>query len=195
MWRDQNLRRGPLPVAGALAWCLATLLAACGSGAGPTPSSGGARPGAAQQAEAALWCRPPGPGPYAGREAGDCVGYAAHHFIVEVDGYEALMGNWKRYTDDQGNRLICAGVNVKDLSATAQPVSAGQFHLRSPSGATAVGRPAPSNGVPSRLLAHGVQQGGGVCWPDHGQGGQYVGTFEPGGAARGVWLVSFLPGA
>src|SRR5581483_4199964 len=39
--------------------------------------------------------------PYPDPRPGDCVGYAAFHFIVRVAGYEALMGNWKRYTDDQ----------------------------------------------------------------------------------------------
>lgn len=156
-------------------------LAACGGGSAPQSSGSTLR-----------WCRPSANPTYPGQRSGDCVGYARYRFIVQVDGYEVLMGNWKRYTDDQGHRLICAGVNVEDVASDAQHLSAGQFMLRDPSGATARGTPAPSNGLPARLLPHGVQQGGGVCWPDSGRGGPYVGSFEPGGPERGVWLVSFL---
>ena len=165
--------------------------AACGGSAGP-----GSGPGAGDLTRSA-GCQPPGaPGAtYPGARAGDCVASSAYHFIVRVDGYEALVGNWKRYTDDQGRKFICAGVNVENLAPVSQPVAASQFHLVTPSGTSEAGQTAPSNGLPARSLPTGVQQGGGVCWPDPGQGGLYAGTFEPGsGGRRGVWTISFLPG-
>ena len=132
---------------------------------------------------------------YPGQRAGDCLAGSAHRFVVAVDGYEVLVGNWKRYTDDQGRHFVCAGVNVENLAPGVQPVSAGQFRLRTPAGHVETGQPAPSNGLASRSLSNQVQQGGGVCWPDPGTGGLYVGSFEPAaGQPRGVWTVTFLPG-
>ena len=111
-----------------------------------------------------------------------------------MDGYEALMGNWKRYTDDQGHHLICAGVNVENLASEPQRVAPTQFRLRTPAGVVESGQAAPSNGLSAKRLSTGVQQGGGVCWADPGAGGVYVGSFEPTtGAARGVWTITFLP--
>ena len=166
-------------------------LAGCGGSAGSTaggPGTGDPSTSAGCQSTAAVK-------PYPGQQPGDCVGYSAFHFIVRVDGYEVLMGNWKRYTEDQGRRFICAGVNVENLASDAQAVSAGQFRLRTPAGAVETGQAAPSNGLATRRLDNGVQQGGGVCWPDPGAGGLYVGSFEPGtGEPRGVWTVTFLAG-
>lgn len=167
---------------------LAPLLAACG-GNGPA------------RALEAVACAPAGTVHYAGAGRHDCVATAAHHFVVAVDGYEVLVGNWKRTTDDAGRRLICAGVNVEDVASVPESVTVGQFSLRTPSGAVEKGSPAITNGLASRRLTSGSQEGGSVCWSDPGLGGQYQAVFTPGPAApgspaptRAVWLISFLPG-
>ena len=152
---------------------------------------GGGPPASAAVAERG--CHQGPGGSYPGPRAGDCLSDPRYRFVVVVDGYEALVGNWKRFTDDQGRRLICAGVNVENLAPVPHAVAARQFHLRDPAGRVETAAPAPSNGFPDRTLRTGVQQGGGVCWPDDPRGGRYVASFEPGpGTRRGIWLVSLL---
>ena len=164
---------------------LSSGLAACGGGpAAPVLS--------------AVGCGPARSVSYAGARASDCVASAAHHFVVAVSGYEVLVGNWKRATDDSGRHLICAGANVEDVSGQPLPVSAALFGLRVPSGATEEGAPSTTNGLAGRRLAPGEQEGGSVCWSDPGAGGQYQALFSAPAATgasppRAVWLITFLP--
>jgi hypothetical protein len=124
------------------------------------------------------------------------VATAAHHFVIALAGYEVLVGNWKRATDDRGQRLICAGVNVENVSHTPESVSASQFQLVDPQGRLPPPRPPLSNALPTRRLQPAQQEGGTICWSDPGSGGQYAGTFSPSPVGeRGVWLISFLPAA
>ena len=133
---------------------------------------------------------------YAGKRAGDCPAGPAHHFVVAVDGYEVLVGNWKRTTDDAGRNLICAGVNVEDVATTSVPVRPSLFALAPPGGRSETAVAAETNGLVAAALGPGQQEGGGVCWPDPGTGGQYVASFNPPVRSphRGVWLISFVAG-
>jgi hypothetical protein len=165
----------------------ASVLAACGGG-GSSP------------ALEAVACAPAGTVHYAGARRGDCVASSPHHFVVAVDGYEVLVGNWKRTVDDAGQHLICAGVNVEDVASEPEVVSVAQFSLLTPTGVSEAGSPAITNGLGALPLASGNQEGGSVCWADPGLGGQYEAVFSPGPAAAGeppatraIWLISFLP--
>ena len=168
----------------------ALLLGACGQGsspqAGPDPA-----------ASVSIGCVASTHPAYAGARPGDCLAGAAHHFVVAVDGYEVLVGNWKRTTDDAGHRLICAGVNIEDVGALPIDVRASDLHLQAPSGMTETARADTSNGLVEGRLPTGAQEGGSVCWADPGEGGRYVARFVPPdpGAHDGVWLISFIPGA
>ena len=136
------------------------------------------------------------PGSYPGQRAGDCLAGAAHRFVVAVDGYEVLVGNWKRTIDDTGRRLICAGVNVEDVATSAVPVHASLFHLRPPAGASQAAGASESNSLATTVLSPTQQEGGSICWSDHGTGGQYVASFDPPVRTphRGIWLISFVAG-
>ena len=161
---------------------LAAGLAACGGGGSTagTPLAVGCASGAS----------------YSGARAGDCLSGSAHRFVVAVDGYEVLVGNWKRTTDDTGRRLVCAGVNVEDVATTAVPVRPSLFALNPPGGRTEPALPAQSNGLVTVMLDPSQQVGGSICWPDPGVGGQYVAAFNPPVRSphRGIWLIRFLAG-
>jgi hypothetical protein len=133
---------------------------------------------------------------YAGSRAGDCAAGSAHRFVVAVDGYEVLVGNWKRSTDDTGRHLICAGVNVEDVATTRVPVRPSLFALTPPGKRTETATSAPTNGLASVGLGPGQQEGGGVCWSDPGSAGQYVASFIPPVRSphRGIWLIRFVAG-
>ncbi len=171
--------------AGALAGAL--LLGACGSG--------GARAGLNSAASASIGCVAPSRPVYAGARQGDCLAGAAHNFVVAVRGYEVLVGNWKRTTDDAGHRLICAGVNIEDVGPLPVEVRPSEFRLQAPSGRVETAAAATSNGLAAGRLSTGAQEDGSVCWADPGQGGQYVARFAPTATDphNGVWLISFLP--
>lgn len=159
---------------------LAVALTACGTGgpSGQTPLAVGCRGGTT----------------YAGSRAGDCPAGPAHRFVVAVDGYEVLVGNWKRTTDDAGRHWICAGVNVEDVATTAVPVRPALFALTAPDGRTETAASAPTNGLTAAVLGPGQQEGGSVCWSDSGAGGQYVASFNPPVRSphRGIWLINFV---
>lgn len=179
--------RGRLLLAGAAGVVASGLLAGCGGG-------GGSGSGTA----ASVGCQPSGVPAYAGRRAGDCLAEPAHHYVVAVGGYEVLVGNWKRATDDAGDHLICAGVNVEGVAGSPVDVEPSQFRLLTPTGRTETARDDPSNGLAPARLSTGAQEGGSVCWPDPGSGGQYVAGFlprpsDPSTGPRGVWLITFLP--
>ena len=162
-------------------------MSACGQGS--------SRAGTDPAASVSIGCVPPTPPADAGARPGDCLAGSVHHFVVAVDGYEVLVGNWKRTTDDAGHRLICAGVNIEDVGALPVDVRPSEFHLRAPYGLTEKARADTSNGLAGGRLPTGAQEGGSVCWADPGQGGQYIARFVPPdpGAHDGVWLISFLP--
>lgn len=157
-------------------------LAACG-GSGPS-----------QRGPLAVGCT--SGGSYAGARSGDCLAGPAHHYVVAVDGFEVLVGNWKRATDDAGRHLICAGVNIEDVATSPVPVRPSLFSLLPPGGREEVAGPARSNGLVDTVLAPTQQVGGSVCWSDPGAGGQYVAAFNPPVRSphRGVWLISFVAG-
>ncbi|MHB1446429.1 MAG: hypothetical protein ACYCZV_12335 [Acidimicrobiales bacterium] len=176
-------------------WCLglgavvgALLLGACGQGSS-------ARAGLDPAASVSIGCVAPTHPTYAGARPGDCLAGATHHFVVAVDGYEVLVGNWKRTTDDAGHHLICAGVNIENVGALPIEVRASELRLQAPSGKIETARADTSNGLAGGRLPTGAQEGGSVCWADPGQGGQYVARFVPPDPAAhdGVWLISFLP--
>lgn len=159
-------------------------------------SCGGAR---AAVPSGAVGCAPAGSVQYSGARPGDCVASAGHHFVVAVDGYEVLVGNWKRTTDDLGRHLICAGTNIEDVGQAPERLLPAQLELRTPDGTIEPGAPAVTNGLTAGRLHPGQQEGGSVCWPDPGLGGQYQAVFvppaaKPGGqGARAIWLITFLP--
>lgn len=159
---------------------LVAALAACGTGgpAGKTPLAVGCTSGTS----------------YAGSRTSDCLAGPAHRFVVAVDGYEVLVGNWKRTTDDAGRHLICAGVNVEDVATTAVPVRPGLFAVSPPGGRTETAATAQTNGLAAAVLGPGQQEGGSVCWSDPGTGGQYVAAFNPPVRSphRGIWLIKFV---
>lgn len=166
----------------------AVLLGACGSA---SPSGAGSDPAGS----VSIGCVAPSRPVYAGARRGDCLAGAAHHFVVAVQGYEVLVGNWKRTTDDAGRRLICAGVNIEDVGPLPVDVRPADFRLQVPSGPVETAGADTSNGLAAGRLSTGAQEDGSVCWVDPGQGGQYVARFAPTptGTDNGVWLISFLP--
>lgn len=159
---------------------LACGLSACGAGgsSGRTPLAVGCTSGSS----------------YSGARAGDCVAGTAHRFIVAVDGYEVLVGNWKRVTDDAGRHLICAGVNVEDVATSPVPVRPSQFSLTPPGGRARAAAAAATNGLVAAALGPSQQEGGTICWSDPGTAGQYVAAFNPPVRSphRGIWLIRFV---